>query len=270
MEIVQGKKQTSQIRSIAKALTIIDILTSSQEGLPLAKIASKSGNAKSTVHGLLSTLRDFGYIEQCPFTGNYKLGMRLFEIGSIVANSWDVRSVAAPYLQQLVNRIGETVHLVVLDKGEVLYIDKRESTKNLRIVSEVGMRLPAHCTGVGKVMMAYLTDAEVKNIVKEKGLKSYTQNTITDFTVLMNELKKIRTQGFAYDIEEIMDSLCCIAAPIFDYYGKVCSAISISSTASLFHGDQFENTKKMLTKTAREISQSLGCRSSARGESNGT
>ncbi|MDO7788200.1 IclR family transcriptional regulator [Desulforamulus aquiferis] len=251
------EKKSSQIRSIAKALTIIDLLTSNQEGLPLAQIALKTGNAKSTVHGLLSTLRDFGYVEQSPFTGNYKLGMRLFEIGSVVAKCWDVRAVGAPYIQQLVNEINETVHLVVLDRGEVLYIDKRESAKNLRIVSEIGMRLPAHCTGVGKVLMAYLTEAEVKLIVKKKGLSSYTKNTITDFDTLKNELIKIREQGFAYDKEEIMDSLCCVAAPIFDHYGKACAALSVSSTTSRFN-EHHEQIKEMVINTAKDISESLG------------
>ncbi len=98
---------------------------------------------------------DFGYIDQSPFTGKYKLGLRLFELGNIVANRLDLRTIAAPYIQRLVETTGKTVHLTILDKGEVLYIDKCESHQSLRIVSQVGMRLPAHCTGVGKVLLAF-------------------------------------------------------------------------------------------------------------------
>ncbi|MDA8235662.1 MAG: IclR family transcriptional regulator [Clostridia bacterium] len=252
--------ETSQIRSVAKALMILDYLASCQEEVPLTKIAGKFGIAKSTVHGLLATLRDFGYIDQSPFTGNYKLGVRLFEIGSIVAASWDVRSVAAPYIERLVGQIGETVHLVVLDKGEVLYIDKRESNQSIRIVSAQGMRLPAHCTGVGKALLAYLPANEFKRIVKTKGLPRYTKNTITDPQVLEKELELIRGRGYAFDIEEIMDGLSCVAAPIFDHSSRACAAISVSGPVARFKEDKFKEITSTVCQTAMEISQALGYR----------
>ncbi|AEF94774.1 transcriptional regulator, IclR family [Desulfotomaculum nigrificans CO-1-SRB] len=250
----------TQIRSVGKALTIINYLAESPGEMPLVKIASKLGMAKSTVHGLLSTLKDFGYIEQSPFTGNYKLGIRLFELGSIVANSFDVRTIAAPYIQQLVDKIEETVHLVTLDKGEVLYIDKRESHQSLRIVSQIGMRLPAHCTGVGKALLAYLPPEELKYLIKTKGLPRYTQNTITDPEKLEEELRRVRERGYAVDVEEIMESLCCIAAPVFDHTGKAVAAISVSGPTARLEGERFDMIVTMVMQTAKEISAGLGCR----------
>lgn len=251
-------KKTSQIKSVAKALQIIDILADAKEELTLGEIANKMGLAKSTVHGLLSTLRDFGYIEQSIFSGKYKLGLRLFELGSIVANGWDVRTVAAPYIQRLVDKLGETVHLVVLDKGEVLYIDKRETSHSLRIVSQVGMRLPAHCTGVGKVLLASLPPEEVKRIVAIKGLQRFTKHTITDLETLEKELDKVRAQGYAIDNEEIMDSLRCVAAPIRDNTGKVCAAISVSGPVARLEGKKLKLAIEQVVKTAAEISADLG------------
>ncbi|MDN5348250.1 MAG: IclR family transcriptional regulator, regulon repressor [Clostridia bacterium] len=255
-----------QIRSVARALKILDVLGNAGAELALAEIAAQLGLPKSTVHGLLSTLRDFDYIEQSPFTGKYRLGIRLFELGNAVARNWDVRTVAGPYIQRLLEEIGETVHLVVLDKGEVLYIDKRECRDaTLRIVSQVGMRLPAHCTGVGKVLLAHLPASEVKQIISQKGLPRFTKNTITDPKKLEEELAKIREQGYAIDNEEIMPSLRCVAAPIRDHTGKVIAAISVSGPVSRLSGEKFGRAIKSVTETALTISRDLGYRLVASG-----
>lgn len=253
-------EKTSQIKSVAKALKIIDVLAEAQGELALHEIAAKLGVAKSTVHGLLSTLRDFGYVEQSVFTGKYKLGLRLFELGNIVAHGWDVRTVAGPYIQKLVDDLEETVHLVILDKGEVLYIDKRESRQSLRIVSQVGMRLPAHCTGVGKALLAHLPPSEVKRIIATKGLPRFTKNTITDPKKLEEELARVRAQGYAIDDEEIMDSLRCIGAPICDHNGKVCAAVSVAGPVARLEGERLQLAIERVKQTAAEISAALGYR----------
>ncbi|GAB6156222.1 IclR family transcriptional regulator [Desulfosporosinus burensis] len=250
----------TQVRSVAKALMILNVLAEHQREMSLGDIAKEMQLAKSTAYGLLATLRDFGYIEQSPLDGKYRLGIRLFEVGNIVANSWDVRRVAAPFIQTLVDGLGETVHLVVLDKGEVLYIDKRESTKSLRIVSQVGTRLPAHCTGVGKVFLANLPIDEVRRIIATKGLSRYTKNTITDFSRLEEELNLVRKQGYAMDNEEIMESLRCVAVPLRDHTGKVCAAISVSGPSSRFDGGQLESIVNLMVRIGQEISTSLGYR----------
>lgn len=248
------------IRSVAKALMILNLFAEHQREMSLGEIAEELQMAKSTLHGLLATLRDFGYLEQSSENGKYRLGMQLFALGNIVANSWDVKKVAAPFIQSLVDELGETVHLVVFDEGEVLYIDKRESTRSLRIVSQVGTRLPAHCTGVGKVFLADLPLDEVKNIISIKGLPRYTKNTITEFQRLEEELNEVRLQGYAIDDEEIMDGLRCVAVPIRDYTKKVCAAISISGPVSKFQGEELESVINLMVKVGREISLNLGYR----------
>jgi IclR family transcriptional regulator, KDG regulon repressor len=250
----------SRIQSVARALAILDTLAEARGELALHEIAERLALAKSTAHGLISTLRDFGYVEQNVFTAKYKLGLRLFEVGSVVALGWDVRSVAAPYIQRLVEEMRETVHLVILDKYEVLYIDKRETSESLRIASQVGMRLPAHCTGVGKVLMAHLTPEERREIIAVKGLPRYTRNTLTDADALEAELCRVREQGYSIDNQEIMDSLRCVAAPIRDQSGNVISAISLSGPVSRMQGQRFQTAVKLVTKTAAEISASLGYR----------
>ncbi len=254
----------SRIQSVARALAILDGLAEARRELALHEIAERLGLAKSTTHGLISTLKDFGYIEQCAFTSKYKLGLRLFEVGSIVALGWDVRTVAAPYIQKLLEEMRETVHLVILDKHKVLYIDKRETSESLRIASQVGMRLPAHCTGVGKVIMAYLEPEETREIIARKGLPQYTRNTITDAVVLEAELSKVRKQGYAVDNQEIMDSLRCVAAPIRNQTGKIVSATSISGPISRMQGAHFEKAIDLVVRTANTISEKLGYRTETR------
>lgn len=251
---------SSPIKSVSKALKIIDLLAENRREMTLGEISKEMKLAKSTAYGLLATLRDSNYIEQSPFDGKYRLGIRLFEVGNIVANTWDVRQLAAPYIQLLVDDLEETVHLVVLDKGEVLYIDKRESKQSFRMVSEVGSRLPAHCTGVGKVLLAHLPACELKRIIAAKGLKRYTENTITDLKALEEVLIKTRQQGYAIDNEEIMNGLRCVAVPIWDYSGKVCAAISISGPISRMVDEHFDKVIQHMMKTGLDISGSLGFR----------
>jgi DNA-binding IclR family transcriptional regulator len=255
-------EKDSRIQSVARALTILDTLAEARGELALYEIAARLGLPKTTAHGLISTLRDFGYIEQSAFTGKYRLGLRLFEVGNIVAQGWEVRTVAAPYIPRLVEEMGETVHLAVLDRHEVLYIDKRESSRSLRIASQVGMRLPAHCTGVGKALMAYLSPAERQEIIRAKGLQRCTEHTLTEPGALEAELATVRERGYAVDNEEIMDSLRCVAAPIKDQSGKVVSAISLSGPVSRMQGENFEKAVELCVKTAAEISADLGFRNS--------
>ncbi len=260
----------NQIRSVAKALMILDLLTENPHGLSLSAISRKLNMAKSTTHGILSTMRDFGYIEQSPFNGYYKLGMRLFEAGNVIANNMDVRRIAIPYIQKLVDEVHETVHLAVLDKGEVLYIDKQECIRSFRIISQVGSRLPAHCTGVGKALLAYLPAEEVKRIIATKGLQRYTKHTITDPVKLEAELESIRKQGYALDNQEIMESLQCVAAPIRNYDGKVCAAISVSGVSSRIKGEMLQTIIGLVLDTAGAISSELGYHCDRRSNSCGT
>lgn len=253
-------EKDTKIQSVARAIAIIEALAEVRGELPLNEIAHRLGLAKSTVHGIISTLKDHGYIEQSSFTGKYRLGLRLFEVGSLIARNWEVRTVAAPYIQRLKEEMGETIHLVVLDKYEVLYIDKLESSESLRIASQVGMRLPAHCTGVGKVLLAHLPAEERAEVLETKGLARYTRNTITDAERLEAELARIREEGYAVDNEEIMDSLRCVAAPIQDQTGRVVSAISLSGPVFRMRGERFERAVELVTRTAREISAELGYR----------
>ncbi|MGC8573605.1 MAG: IclR family transcriptional regulator [Caldisphaera sp.] len=256
--MVESEKK--QIKSLAKAIEILSLLKLNSN-MRLNDISKKINAPKSTTHGLLSTLCDFGFVEKTSVAGEYKLGYKLYELGMEVAKQWKIIDVALPYLKNIVNELNETAHLATLSTdGEVFYIQKYESNRSIKIVSDVGSKLPAHCTGVGKVLLSYLDDKSLLKIVQSKGLKSFTKNTITDFEKLKEELTKIKIQGYAIDNEEIMDGLKCIASPIYDHTGKVFYAISISGPVNRLSGDRFYKALKLIQKTSLEISKNLGFR----------
>jgi DNA-binding IclR family transcriptional regulator len=226
----------------------------------LTEISKRLGWPKSTVHGILSTLRDYRYVDQSPHNGRYKLGIRLFELGLKVARSWDVRQIALPIMQRINKQYGEMVQLATEDDGEVFYIEKIDSTHIIRIVSEIGARLPIHCSGLGKAILAHQSATEVKRIIEERGLDMVTKHTITDPEKLDIELAKIRIQGYAVDDQEIMEGLRCVAAPIRDASGEVRYAISISGLSDRLVGPYFDQIKEEIVKASVEISRQMGYR----------
>lgn len=256
------KRNTSHIQSVARSLMLLDLLAREGREMSLTEIAKAMGWPKTTAHGLIATLREYHYVDQSPATGHYRLGVRLFELGNIVARSWNIRSIALPAMQDLNSRLGEMVQLATEDKGEVLYLEKLDSTHMLRIVSDIGTRLPMHCTGLGKVLLAYKKPAEVKWIISENGMRMMTAHTITSFETLERELNKVRRQGYAIDDREIMDSLRCVAAPIYDREGNVKYAISVAGLANSMQGERLDMVREELLSTADSISYIMGYRKS--------
>ena len=203
-------------------------------------------------------LQQRGYVEQEPDNQEYQLGLRVLELGMSKLHQMDLVREATPYLKELVNQCNETVHLGVLEEGEVLYLAKEESSQTIRMISYVGKRAPLHCTALGKVLLTYLSTEERKKILGEKVLPRLTENTITDKRELEKELSKVREQGFALDREENEKDVCCVAAPIRDYQGEVIAALSISSPVFRIDKNAQNNLKKVLIETSKKISMRLG------------
>jgi len=254
------ERNQAHVQSVDRALILLDTLAQGDREMTLTEIAKALSWPKTTVYGLIATLRDRQYVDQSPETGRYRLGVRLFELGSIVAQSWNVRAIAKPAMQNLNDRLGEMIQLATESNGEVLYIEKLDSTHMMRIVSEIGARLPMHCTGLGKVLLAYKKPSEIKWIIAKRGLRMMTAHTITDREMLERELIKIRRQGYAIDDREIMDSLRCVAAPIYDRDGNVEYAISVSGLAGNLHGERLDLVRDELLITADSISYMMGYR----------
>jgi len=256
----EATKNKSHVQSLARALKLLETLASVEREMTLTEIADMLEWPKSTVHGVLTTLRDYRFVDQSPSNGRYRLGVRLFEYGQKAARNWGIREIALPVMQKLNTQCGEMVQLATEDAGEVFYLEKIDSTHIIRIVSDIGARLPMHCSGLGKVLLAYRSPAEARSILMRNGMRRMTNRTITEPALMEAELGKIRKQGYAADNQEIMEGLCCVAAPIRDKEGVVKYAISISGLAERLTGPYQEQIKDAVVAAAAEISQNMGYR----------
>ena len=256
---MNGEEKGRIIQSVARAVSILEHLAGHRMGDGLTNISRAVGLSKSTTHSLISTMEQLGYVQQDQNSGKYSLGLKLFELGQAMHASMDLRAIAMPYLHALAKKYEETVHLAVLSKGEVVYIDKVDSPRSIRIASQIGGRNPAHCTGVGKVLLADLLPAERDKVIRGLKLQRFTPNTIVDPDKLRQLLEKVRVDGYAQDVEEIEIGLSCVAAPVKNHRGAVIAAISLSGPSGRI-GSLAEITTDV-TETAKMISTQFGFKS---------
>jgi len=255
---MKESKPNYPIKILEKTFSILEILLQHGYSKHMTEISEKLGLYPSTIHRILDTLKHWGYVEQDPHTQKYRLGLKLLELGMAKLHQMDLVKEATPYLKELVNQCNETVHLGVLEEEEVLYLAKEESSQTIRMCSYVGKRAPLHCTALGKVLLAYLPEEEIKKILDKRELPRLTEKTITDKKELEKELNKVKEQGFALDIGENEKDVRCIAAPIRNYQGKVIAALSISSPSYRINTNQQKDLKKSLLQISKEISKRLG------------
>jgi len=255
---MKESKPNYPIKVLNKTFSILEILLQQGSAMNMTEISKKLALHPSTTHRILDTLKHWGYIEQDPHTQKYQLGLKVLELGMAKLHQMDLAREATPYLKELVKQCNETVHLGVLEGGEVLYLAKEESSQTIRMISYVGKRAPLHCTALGKVLLTYLSTEERKKILGEKVLPRLTENTITDKKELEKELSKIREQGFALDREENEKDVRCVAAPIRNYQGEVIAAISISAPVFRIDKNAQNNLNEALLKISKKISKRLG------------
>lgn len=246
------------IQSVARALQILKYIAAQGNSAGLTTISGDLGLCNSTTHGLLATLKTNGFVQQEEVNGKYSLGISLFELGQTVKQSMDVRKISLPYLKSLVKKYNETMHLGILEQHEIVYIEKVESPQSIRMLSQVGGRHPAHCTGIGKVLLAELSDNVLKDFFRERELLGFTQNTITNFNELLNHLAKIRVDGYALDEEEIEAGLRCVAVPLKDYKSCAVAALSMCIPVNRLAKHDFAAIIRDLKIAALEISRKLG------------
>lgn len=246
-----------RVQAIDRAVMILKCFSEKRQELRLSDIADELDLNRSTAHGIISTLKYHGLIDQDEITQKYRLGLFLMELGNIINNSLDIRSISAPIIEEVCNEIEETVHIGALDNHEIIYIDKMESTQSMRIFTTIGARNPAYSTGVGKVMLAYLDEEQLLDALPES-LEKFTEKTITDKDKLMHELAKVREKGYSMDNEENIAGLTCVAAPIFDQFGKVKYGISISGPTIRMTEEKIVKAIDLVKKAAEQISKELG------------
>ncbi len=247
------------VNTVFKALRILEKLGEGQV-FGLSELARELGLPKSSVHGILETLSARKMVEKNAVTGKYSLGLRLIELGNRAQMGLDICRIAAPFLKGLNVEFDETVHLTILDNDEVLYVDCIESQKRLRTYSVIGVRAPLYCTSVGKAILAFQSDEEIRRIAREKGLARITPTTITTEEALFEEVAAIRKLGYAVDEMEHEDHLRCVGAPIRNARGEVFASISLSGPAERNTRERIVQMAPFVVRATEEISRRLGFR----------
>lgn len=248
------------VQSLDRALNILEAMADVSQSMHLRELASKVGLNPSTVHRLLATLQKHDFVEQDE-RSCYKLGMKLYTIGKAATYALDINELARPIMQDLLDRYNETVNLAILDHGEVVYVDQLESNNIVivRMFARVGNRGPAYCTGSGKVLLAGLNEDELNKYLNNTELQAFTGNTITDPTILIAELEKVKRNDYALDLGERDDGVGCVAAPVKNREGKTVAALSVSGPSMRMTPSFLDNQlAPVLKDCARQISLKLG------------
>ncbi len=248
-----------RIQAIERAVAILGTFSAQEPELGVSEIASRLGLHKSTVHRFVVNLEAAGFLERTRNTARYRLGLRIFELGSLVLKRMNLWEEALPYLERLVTESGETGHLAVLVAGEAVYVEKVEARRSLRIPSAIGRGYPAHATSLGKTLLAHLDDpARVDEIIAERGLTKLAPNTITDLERLHSELREIRERGYAVDDEEYEEGLRCIGAPIVGHTGQVVAAIGMGGPVTRVTPERVDELGSLVMEAAEGLSRRMG------------
>jgi DNA-binding IclR family transcriptional regulator len=247
------------IRAVDRSLLVLSVLSDGKPRI-LTDLSEEIALNSSTTFRLLATLAYHNYVERDKQTGEYRLGLACLELARAYHAGNTIRQAALPQLEKLRDDSTETVHLGVLDKMEVVYLEKLHGLHAVGLMtSRVGGRAPAYCTGLGKTLLAYADPRKVKEYFGQNGLSRYTNTTIQNLDELMAHLAQIRRQGYAFDQGEYETEVRCVAVPIFNIDSQVVAALSVSGPAGRL--DPLETRPELIEmtrETARDISARLG------------
>lgn len=258
----EAGREPGQVRSVCKAMELLSCLARARGPLSLGELSRRTGIPKATVHGLLSSMRPSAVVEQSAEDGKYRLGMRLFEYGCVVSRGWNVLEAAAEPMRRVAEETGETVSLAALDRGEVLVLDCADAHGDLRVVSEKGARLPLHCTSQGKLLLAYLPQAQQRSLLRSCDFAAYTPHGHTSAASLEEELPEILARGYAIENGEYRIGLRSVSAPVFDVSGQAAYAVCVVGMFRRVNAPELERATELLLEAARRISFGLGYRGS--------
>lgn len=251
-----GAPQAGGVQSLERALDILEVLGRSEGELGVSEIGLSVGLANGTVHRLLSTLTRRGYARQVADSRKYTLGPRAITLAS--SSRERLGPLARPFLKELMEVSRESANLAALDRNSVVYIEQVPAPRMVRMFTEPGNRVPPHASGTGKVLLAFQPPESVKAVLGRSGLARFTPRTVTDMDTLLEELERIREQGYATDYEELEEGVRCVAAPVSGAEGRVVAAISISGPTGRLGPERLQEIVPEIKRIAADLSRSLG------------
>ncbi|MBP1995616.1 IclR family transcriptional regulator [Paenibacillus eucommiae] len=255
-----GTFKKAAASTVIKAMRVLDILLElhilQPKGASLKEIAARSDESPSNVCKYLASFQQAGLVEQDPKTDLYRIGHYALKLSTPLLNESGIRELARPYLQSLSEQISETVHLVIRDGLEAVYIDKVESSQTIRMHSQVGGRNPLYCTGVGKAILAFSPQPLTQRVI-EAGLAAFTDSTLATSDKLLTDLAVIRTRGYAIDDGEHEPDVRCVAAPVFNHMNEVVASISAAGPLWRLPDERLPAIGEHVRSAAQAISELL-------------
>ena len=250
--------KTPSVASVRRALSILELVANSRDGLGVSAVGRKIQAPKSTAHTILLTLERSNFLQHNDRTGKYTLGSKFYVLGDRLLADSEPREHARPFLLDLVAKTQLTTHLAILDGNEVVYVEKIDAPGFVKMNTWVGRRIDARCTALGKALVAHLTPDRFGEMFRSDALPRRTRRSITSKEALKHEMSRIRDRGYAIDDEECGLGFRCVASPIFDRNGQVVIAIGMSGTTSQVTRTNLESLGALASLAARKISRNLG------------
>lgn len=248
---------TYKVQALDRAFAVLDLLGESDVPLGLAQVATSLQLHKSTAHRFLMVLERHHMVERT-VGGKFRLGLRLFEYGNRAIEQYDLRDRAQPHLRKLVEETNETAHLCILEQAHIIYLDKLEPMRSVRMITRVGASNPVHCTSVGKAILAFLPEERIADVIRRTRFERFTNRTITTPEALRKEIEKTKRRGYAVDDEELEEGLRCIAVPLLDAQRHPVAAVSVSGPSFRVTAQKLPAIANCLLQCVRGISLDMG------------
>ncbi len=248
---------TKTIQSLERAFSILELFQNGKNELSLKEISDSIGLNKSTTFGLVNSLTTLGYLLQNEDNQKYSLGLKILSLTSAVKMNNILIRISHPYLEELSLKYRETVHSAKEINGSIVYIDKVDADTSMYINTQIGTKNYMHCTGAGKVLLAYKTEAEFDVFLTIHQLKALTYNTITNPTQLKEEMAEIRKNGYGCDDEEIELGLSCVAVPVMKSASTAGFAISVAGPTVRISAHKKNGLAEDLKNTAAKLSETI-------------
>ena len=254
--------ETNLVQSVDRALRIIEFSAENPTGAGITEISKSLGLSKGTVHRLISTLKERDFAYQSSNTELYRLSYKILYLYNCISNNIDMFKVSRPIIRKFADKVDATVHLATLDekRSNIVYIDRIEpmnSQKLFVMSSRVGKKAPCYCTAAGKMLLSQYSDDEIRDIMKGEEYKTYTDKTIKNIDEFLEEIHKVRKQGYALDENEYDHGIICISIPIYNSNGKIDFAMSVTGLILYTKAEELINLKDQLDEVSRKVSNAI-------------
>ncbi len=256
--MIESGKERGGIQSLERAFAIFEEIARHRAGINLADLSKAVGLHNSTTFHLVKTMTQLGYISQLRDSKRYRIGSKLFTLAAGALDESTLLALATPVLEGLTAATGEAGHFAIRSGNEIVVIARTAGSGLLQLADRTGSTRPAHATALGKVLLAAMSDAEIRRFLAETGLRKYTAKTLVEPAAILREVGEARRKGIAYDDGEFDEEVRCVAVPVYDFAGRVAGAIGISGAVWRLSLQSLQEKARQVREAAAALSAQLG------------